>query len=268
MRQEILALSRRRLGTEDLSCISYSNPGSGMNARAQILWFIFEGAAFEPVAVAKTVRNPAAIGALSQSYANLERLSSIDPRLFAKPLGQARASVLEEYVSGIPMHDTDLRAVFDRYVQFQEKAAAGGTVDMEAEIRKLVAELLSPSGQDGFLAACARYFPVAPLPAYLQHGDLTRDNIVIARDGMRFIDCEHAHLTTIPGYDIYNLVSRIKNEDTRTWLTAYARALGFEFHENHFSLFPALHELLEARKKSGRIREPVIYLETLLSLLP
>lgn len=268
MRQAVLALSRHTLGTEDLSCISYSNPGSGMNAHAQILWFIFKGGAAEPIAVAKTVRNPAATDALAQSYANLERLSSIDPGLFAKPFGQASGSVLEEYVSGISMRDTDLRAVFDRYLQFQEKAVAGGTVDMEAEIRKLVVGLLSPSEQETFLAACARYFPVEPLPAYLQHGDLTRDNVIVARDGMRFIDCEHAHLTTIPGYDVYNLVSRIKKEDIRTWLTEYAHALDFEFAEDHLALFPALHELLEAHKKSGRIREPVIYLKTLLSLLP
>jgi tRNA A-37 threonylcarbamoyl transferase component Bud32 len=102
----------------------------------------------------------------------------------------------------------------------------------------------------------------------VQHGDLTRDNVVITENGIRLIDCEHAHLTKVPGYDIYNLVSRVKSEDPHAWLDAYSSKLGFTFAENHHSLFPALHELLEAQKKSGRIREKVLHLEKLLSLLP
>lgn len=267
MRHEVLALSKQTLGTEDLSCISYSNTGSGLNARAQILWFIIRKGANEPSAVAKTVRNPAATDTLERSHANLEKLASVDPGLFVKPLAQTPGCTLEQYVSGSPMRTGDLRAVFDRYLQFQKRAGSG-TVDMETELRLLAASLLTPEESEKFLAACAHYFPTTPLPGYLQHGDLTRDNIILAQDGITIIDCEHAHLTTIPGYDIYNLVSRIKIEDPHVWVDSYARELGFSFSEKHHALFPALHELLEAQKKSGRIRERVIYFETLLSLLP
>lgn len=267
MRSAILALAQETLKKDSLSCISYSNAGSGRNSRAQILWFVFAPDAHEPIAVARTVRNPAAAEMLAQSYANLLRLSAVDPELFVKPLAQTAQCTLEEYISGPPMRRADLDVLLDRYAQFAKRATTG-IVHMETEICSLAELLLPPEERERFLTACAPLFPTTPLPGYIQHGDLTRDNIIFGPAGVRIIDCEHAHLTRVPGYDVYNLVSRIKAEDPRTRLIDYAHELGFSFEDRHLALFPAFHELLEARKKSGRIGEPVIYLETLLSLLP
>lgn len=271
MKTRILAAAENRLPrSEKLSCITYSNAGSGLNTYAQILWFIFRNQETVPVAVAKTVRDTRATAALAQSYANVQTLHTIEPSLFAKPLHHEEDISMEMYVSGVrhsrwtPAH---IEQFLNQYTAFQEKARVAN-VSMQDTIESLARALLAPQEADTFLAACARFFPATPLPGFVQHGDLTRDNVLFARRHLYIVDYEHAHLTTIPGYDIYNLFSRMPGENPVARLRENARALRFAYDDNHLALFPALHELLEAQKKSGRIRTPVVYLKTLLSLLP
>ena len=258
-------------GVKEVTCITYSNPGSGLNARAQVLWFVFRGSENTPAFVAKTTRDPRAFPLLAQSYDNLVLLSKTDAGLFATPLHAEPDLIVETYMPGnrrTRWSHADREVFLRHYSGFQERARLPGEVDMASALNTLSRELLTSEESGVFLAACAKFFPTRSLPRYIQHGDLTRDNILFSPPAVHIVDYEHTHLTAVPGYDLYNLFSRLKEEDVCVRLQAYAQQLGFSYDDNHLALFPVLHELLEAKKKSGRIHTPVVYLKTLLSLLP
>ncbi len=254
-----------------LSFVTYSNKGSGLLPHAHVLWFVFAHGANTPHVVGKTTRDGRASGALERSFANLTTLAAIDPDLFAKPLYGSPTLSLETYVNGQRIHawPPSLSAsLFERYITFQKRAGSSGTVTMDVVLKTLSQELLTPGESSAFLQKCSRHFPTPPLPAYPQHGDLTRDNVLVHEGAMHIVDYEYAHLTQLPGYDIYNFFCRESPRMAREKLVAYATALGFSYAENHLALFPALHELIEAQKKRGRLRTRTADPELLLALIP
>ena len=255
-----------------LSYTTFSTAGSGMNVEAKILGFIFKGSDLSPCLTVKTVRDSRALPVLIQSVTNLRTLSSKYPEAFARAVyidpGLFSA---ETFVPGTRIQEwsnAHLNLFLETYMAFQKKARSVGTIDMQTQIETLARRFLSPEESVTFIEQCRPHFPNQTLPAYIQHGDITRDNILFDDGRVYIVDYEHAHMTTVPGYDIYNLISRIPGQDVKAHLTHYAEQLGFTYNESHLALFPVLHELLEAQKKSGRIHTSVIDPKLLFSLLP
>lgn len=255
-----------------LSWVTFSTAGSGMNMNAKILGFVFKNNDTVPFLTIKTVRDSRALPILAQSDANLRTLSGIYPSAFAQAVYiDTTLFSAETFVPGTRVYEwteSHLTSFLNTYIPFQKKARGTGVIDMQTQIETLARRFLSVEEYTRFMHACRPHFPNRTLPAYIQHGDVTRDNVLFHDTEAYIVDYEHAHLTTLPGYDIYNLISRIPGQDAHKHLMRYAEQMEFTYDDSHLTLFPVLHELLEAQKKSGRIHEVVIDPSRLFSLLP
>jgi len=209
-----------------LCFLKFSTPSSGAGLNDKVLFFVFKDDEEEPFLVIKTVRNYEAKFVIEQGFSRLKQLNDLIQNI---PYGKMFPHAVYLYDDGkefifsvettchgkrVGRSEGDLRKILEKYNDWQKDTFSGGknftydinnyyldvikTLDLKEKDHKEIT--------DYFLKLISgKEIKVSRIP---QHGDLTTDNILIGRDGLSIVDCERFGLVTLPGFDIFYILSR------------------------------------------------------------
>ncbi len=257
----------------NFSFVKVSTPASGTKTgNGKVLLFVFEDEQKTPTLCVKTVRASAGAEIVKQNNENLLRLQKgVDgtelTNLFAKPLyfhsDTADVFCIESVCPGekFSMKKQDFSVVIKKYSAWQAHISKMSTIFFDKEnIKKLVDDTLMnlPISANAVLVL-KKYYESLPvdehfkLPALVQHGDLTPDNVLISGDDVYFVDYDYVGLSELPGFDLFHFLSKSKSrigtlrENCNVYFPLYFKAIGATVESHEALLF--LYYLQESVRK-------------------
>lgn len=214
------------LDNKKLSFLKVSTPASGKNKNGKVIIFVFEEGKAEPTLCVKTVRFYGAKEVVIRNHENLKKLVETAEgsiaNLFARPLrlhdDGKNIFCVESVCSGekFSTGSRDVGLVFEKYVLWQEalskktkKFFRGG--DLLQLLKESISKLSLPKEAEQFLENYFKNLSLQKniaLPALVQHGDLTPDNVLISGKEIFFVDYDYTQLTEFPGFDFFHFLSK------------------------------------------------------------
>lgn len=259
-----------------LSYLKFSTVTSGSGLNDKIIFLVFKNNAGTPFLCLKTVRNYGAKQAVIRNFRNLQRLNTLTvgsphERLFAGAVclhddGENVFSVETACLGGrIGRNKNKLTVAIRDYVAFHEYLAKNDENSLR-NMRQLADETITMSGLNGTnRQKILEYFEKLPaanimLPRIVQHGDLTPDNLLLSKDGLRIVDYDDVGNTDIPGFDLFNLFRRFSPTDfwglCREYFPVYFKKIGGTFDVDNYRGLLFLYNVIEyVQKKSHNYEE-------------
>lgn len=220
-----------------LSFMKLSTPTSGTRSDdGKVLIFVFEDQQKIPTLCIKTTRTYEAGYVIRRNYENLKKLTEKTARttskecadLFARPLylhdDGALIFCIESMCVGekFSAQNQNFELVIEKYRTWQMALAQKNTQNSSEirdaqSIRKLALDTAQSLGLAPLeVAPLMDYFHSkqlnsdTKLPILIQHGDMTPDNVLVSRGAIYLVDYDYAHISTLPGYDLFHFLSKSK----------------------------------------------------------
>lgn len=241
-----------------LSFLSGSTPASGKkHGTGKVLLFVFENGQKTPTLCVKTTRAFAAQSAVKKNYDNLQLLTdgvrgTTCAEMFAKPLysyeEKNTAFCVESVCSGDkfsakcgPVHVVlgAYQAWQKELVERDQKSGGNKKILLTADLEKIALDTIDALKLAGDSARKLRnYFQKLSLPknirvpAVVQHGDMTPDNVLISGSSVFLIDYDYVGVSMVAGFDLFHFLSKTKERGMsfrsrfETYFPAYLTAVG------------------------------------------
>lgn len=248
-----------------LNYLKFSTVASGSGLNDKVIFLVFKNRSSVPFLCLKTVRNYEAKEAISRNFNNLKKLNALTvgspyARLFARALylyddGENIFSIETACLGKrVNLNQERLKAVVEDYIGFQEYLAKQGGDSMR-DMKQLTKETVIKSGlnesdQHKLLAYITQLPPSnTRLPRLIQHGDLTIDNLLFSKSGLRIIDYDYVGSSDIPGFDLFGLFHRFNQADSlklcREYFPTYFEKIGGKFLDDNYRGLVFLYHLIE-----------------------
>ncbi len=244
--------------------LKYSTPSSGKRLDDKVVFFVFRKGEKKPFLCVKSVRYYGARETVIRNFNNLEMLQSIVVgtkfiNLFAKPLylyddGENIFS-FETVCQGYK-HKFDkkkLERVVGEYTEFQSSLTPGAHEITSLKDYAQVVVMrsgLKPADQHEILGYIdKRSFGSTRLPRIMQHGDITQDNILLAKNHMSIVDCDFINKVDLPGFDLFGLFYRFDRVNVKAlchqYLPRYFVSIGATVMEEDYENLFFVYYLIE-----------------------
>lgn len=264
-----------RTSDADLSFLKMSTTGYLHEPEGgKVLLFVFERGEKQPTICAKTTRTHATGTVIRRNYFNLRLLAegvrgSDYRELFAKPLYlHDRDNLifsLESVCHGekLALVPRNTPLVLKKFIGWQSHLSVNAKKIWNFEsIANLANKTIKSLGLSEVstlvLKDFYKYLAVDPeirLPALIQHGDFTVDNVLVSRDGVCLVDCDYVGISTLPGFDLFNLFFKSGNRlgslqtNCDKYFPRYFATIGARVLPEAYASIWFIHYLRERQRK-------------------
>jgi len=252
-------------GDEKLSFLKYATPASGRHLDDKVLFFVFRDTESTPFLCIKTIRSYYAHDVLVHNFFSLKKVHTLTKcgpyeDLFVEALflyddGEFVWSV-ERVGKGKRMRFTPamVKDFVSTYTHFQKSIIDEEKPRIEdvCEYVKNTIETskLSPKSKE-MVTHFLQELPSLPLavPAIMQHGDLSQDNILVSQKQFHVIDCDYTDLIYLPGFDIFHFIYRHHTTGVNTLLeeslSHYFEIIGVNISKEQYKQLYVMYYLLD-----------------------
>ncbi len=242
---------------EKLSFLKYSTHAASQSKNAKIIIFVFKEGAKTPSFVVKTVRSYERRETIERNYNDLRMLNklvegSLYKKIFPKALilhddGENIFSIETACLGSRPDLTPevldDVVTQYANFGQYLSEKTDSSLVDLDVFTQEMISKSQLNEGNKLQIRTFFSKLPMSDmkLPRLIQHGDVTRDNLLLSEMGICIIDCDTVGLIDLPGLDLFSLFYRYDPYQTKSlckkYLPDYFSKIGASVKNDEYDRF-------------------------------